>query len=424
LLAKTATVMLPVVLLIIAWWRNGRIGWRDLARTAPLFALSLAMGLVTLWFQHEVAIGPVVVRDDSFLSRLATAGWAVWFYLGKALVPVNIAFQYPRWNVLAQGAMAFGPLILLAVLFGVLWWKRKSSARHVLAALAAYVALLLPILGFLNIFFMRYSLVSDHWQYPAIPCVLALVVAAVSRLRISRNALVGIAVVIFGVLQGYSMNLAVHYRSAESIWQHTIKHNPDSWLAHANLGEIYLERAKQDQTYSQRAIEHLQKVVDLQPKRSLGYTNLGNALLRAGRLEEAKAAYAAGLALNEGAPSDRASGHVNLGQLLAKSGKPREAEEHFRAAIRLQPKFEQAHLFLGVVLLNDRPAEARTSFFRAAELAPRLVLPRLFLAQMELRSGNHCEARRWAEEVLAIEPQNAEGRDIMARIAAAPATRP
>ncbi|MBP9900647.1 MAG: glycosyltransferase family 39 protein, partial [Verrucomicrobia bacterium] len=62
LAAKTSTVMLPVVLLICAWWQRGRIVARDGWRLTPHFALALMFGLMTIWFQKHGAIQGVTVQ--------------------------------------------------------------------------------------------------------------------------------------------------------------------------------------------------------------------------------------------------------------------------------------------------------------------------------------------------------------------------
>jgi len=128
LLSKTSTVMLPMVLMACVWWQRGRITWRDGLRTSPYFAIALAFGLMTIWFQAHGAISGATVQTENFWGRLAGAGMALWFYLGKALLPLHLSMIYPRWKIEAASGWSYLPLLLwCAVLAVCLGFSRVSS---------------------------------------------------------------------------------------------------------------------------------------------------------------------------------------------------------------------------------------------------------------------------------------------------------
>jgi len=113
LLSKTSTVMLPVVLLLCAWWRRGRITARDVLRTSPYFLASLAFGLMTIWFQAHQTMTTAPVETETFWARLASAAKAIWFYLGKDLFPVNLSMIYPRWTIDPAAPASYLPMLTL-----------------------------------------------------------------------------------------------------------------------------------------------------------------------------------------------------------------------------------------------------------------------------------------------------------------------
>ena len=420
LLSKTAVSPFPLVLLGLAWWQRGKVKRRDVWRSVPFFAASLALGLVTVWFERqETALD--IARDDSFWSRLAGAGWAVWFYLHKAVLPLNLMPIYPRWRIDAANVWSYVPALLVVGAFLLCWHYRRSWGNAWLLCLGYFVVMLLPVLGFVNIGFMSYSLVADRWQYFAILGPIALASAGVA-IAIGRfqgpgslpgswagrsflsATLCGAMLVALG---GLTWRQSAIYTDLDTFWRAILAANPGSWRAHYILGDNLSEQGRLDE-----AIAQYQEALEIQPDYAYAHNNLGNALRQKGQVSEALAHYRKALELQPNlawancnlgaiflqqgqvdeaiaqfqralqvgmpvfnkpmfAPAGRAQIHYLLGCALARKGQAEEAIPHYREALANQPDLAEAHYQLAVALLaRDEVAEASRHFRAAVRLKP------------------------------------------------------
>ncbi len=178
MLSKGSVAILPLVLLLIVWWQQGSISKADLLRTVPFFIVSVVLTVVNIWFQNHGA--DIVVRDVGFIDRILGASAAVWFYLSKALVPLYLVFIYPQWNIQSTNLWWWLPLAAaITFTLAMLWWQRSRATwiRPLLVAWLFLCIALLPVMGFSDVGFMRYSLVADHYQYIAIVAAAAAVAA-------------------------------------------------------------------------------------------------------------------------------------------------------------------------------------------------------------------------------------------------------
>ena len=242
LLSKTAVVALPAVLLVVYWWQRGTINWRTAAPLAPLFLLAGGLGALTIWV--ETCLNGTQGADWSFspLERVLIAGRTLWFYAGKLIWPHPLAFFYPRWTIDAhQWRQYLYPAAALATL-GALWVARNKIGRGPLAAALIFAGVLLPVLGFVNTCYMRCYFVADHLQYQAAAAVIAFITATICTVvnRYRQSSLPTIAVIaaalVLGTFAELSWRQCLLYADPITLNEDTLAKNPDSWIAHNNLG--------------------------------------------------------------------------------------------------------------------------------------------------------------------------------------------
>ena len=437
-LAKSVTTTLPAVLLVVFWWRRGRLDWRrDFMPLQPFFVTGIMLGLLTAWVEHTYIGARGAEFQLTLVERTLVAGRAFWFYLGKLLWPVNLIFVYPRWQI-SQGVwwQYLFPLAVIGAL--ALAWRLRTRTRGPLAALLIFGGMLFPALGFFNVYPFLFSFVADHFQYLASIPILTMIgsglAIAGSRLFDSTRARAAAALALGGVLGMLTWLQSRQYVDAETLYRETIARNPGAWMAYNNLGALRLENggdAKEAATliedslriYSDNAEAHNNLGVAFQrlgrlddaenqhreamrlfPTYAEAYNNLGIVAEQQGRLEEAIKYYTTALTLQRH-ERNRAESHHNLGSVLQKLGRNDEAIAQIREALRIRPDYADAHGNLGTALLQSgRTDEAIAEYREALRLKPGYAEARNNLGTVLARTGRLDEAVAEFQETLRLKP--------------------
>ena len=405
LLSKSVTATLPAALLVVFWWKRGRISLRrDALPLAPWFCMSAGAAIVTSWMERTYIGANGSAFALGLMGRFLVAARAAWFYLGKILWPSHLVFIYTRWTVDTHAVWQYlfpvAAILVLAALYVLRNWFRGP-----LAAVLLFLGTLFPALGFINVYPFVFSYVADHFQYLAAAGMISALSAAFSlaadRLapdgrKGARAAVAGIAL----VLVGLTWSQCANYRDLETFYTSILEENPGSWLAHDNLGVVLVRKGRIDE-----AVGHYKEAMRLNPDYPEAYNNYGNVLALEKRWDEAGEAYAGAL---KARPSF-AEAEYNWGNAMSDAGNFREAQKHFRKAIQLRADYPNAHYGLANALANSgRLPEAAIEYRETLKLEPGSPEAHANLGLALAEQGLWADALPELAEALRLRPGYAE----------------
>ena len=413
MLCKPTMVMFPVMILLYAWWKRDRIGWNDVKASAPFFGVSLALGLVTIWFLQHHAIGEDPVPMGGLFSRLACAGLSFSFYFSKCFLPVGLLPIYPRWVVDPPTLTQFLPWPVLLAAICWMWTKRRTWGRHLLLGLGFFLINLAPFIGLNTASYMAYTWVMDHILYIPIIGLIGIFVAGLGEVeeRLSasmRLGSIGLVAVLLTLLSFKSQSYAALYVNSETLWTYELQHNPEASIAYGNLGTALMKAGRLAD-----AIEQFKQVLRIQPHDAGTRNNLGNLLLQTGQPAGAMEQFEEVLRFK---PADSVT-HYNFGNLLFQTGKIPEAIAQFEEVLRIEPDNALARNNLGNALQQaGRLSDAMEEYKEVLRIDPDNALAHYNLGGALQQAGQWQAAIAQYEEVLRINPDDAQAHNSLGNI--------
>jgi tetratricopeptide (TPR) repeat protein len=388
LLAKPSAVTLPVALAALSIV----YGYQRFKRRA-VFGLLVVLCLMALGWGCYVLLTertyPWILPPWSYRPFILAG--AFWFYVSKLLLPLGLAPIYPRWEVSAHIP---GFSVLLAALVGVavvIVHYRKRIDKWMLWGVLFFVINLVLVSGLIPFGYMSHSFVADHFLYLPMIGVAMIIARALEKafhkisVECSSGKVLMVALYLWVAMLGVaSVSQTLLWRNPLSMWEATLKANPNSFAANNNLGLLMMNRGEYD-----RAFTLFKRASELAPGLDVPYFNMGEVSRLIGDIAQAKKMYAKTIEINAG----HTDAIVIFAEILWKEGKQDQAIEFLKKWIRVNPRSGNLHSELGLFYYHQgREEDSLREFTLAIELDPVLPVPYIQKGVMLLSKGLPDEA--------------------------------
>ena len=357
LLSKEMSFILPILILFYHYV------FRKPVYTKAFFTLIGALALFALWRFFVIGTSAIAEGETPTLAeRLPGIFVALANYSRILIVPFDLHMEYGGLLFPYREPKALIGLILLILISGYVWAKKKKDPFLFFAAGWFFIALLPAS----NLFFPINAYMAEHWLY--IPSIgLFMLVARFLTDLGERQRFQGIALAAAVGLVGFYSVLTVrqnrYWNNDVSFYQRMLHYAPDSSRLYNNLAKAYHDAGREKEL-----VELLKSAIELNPNNILAYNNLGNAYKEAGNYEDAKRSYLKAIELD---PS-HAGPYYNLSTIYADVDNNMEgAIELLNKALELSPYFAKTYNKLGqIYLLKGENEKAIDLLNKAVKLNP------------------------------------------------------
>jgi protein O-mannosyl-transferase len=248
LLSKPMVVTLPIILLLLDFWPLNRIqnpkfkirNWKPfLIEKIPFFALSIAIGVITLFAQR--AGGAWEKSGDGIFLRLENVAVNYFGYIEKLLWPQNLSFLYLRPKEIQSSEFFIDAIVMLGISgIAVVSFRRRP---YLLFGWLWFLVMLLPVCGIFSL--ARLSIADRYTYLPSIGFYLILTWTVadlgnkISSQRLRNFLIAGGASIVLILCATLTRQQLFVWQNTETLMEHALQVNPDNYVARQNL-RLYL----------------------------------------------------------------------------------------------------------------------------------------------------------------------------------------
>ncbi|MCP4593113.1 MAG: hypothetical protein GY842_20450 [bacterium] len=363
LLCKAMAVPLVAVYLVLDFYPLRRIGgaagWnprrviRVILAKVPYAVLAIAVIVLTIWATWENKN----YKSTPFTSKVTTASFCTMFYVCLTFVPYRLSPYYWAPTFFQDGeALRSGAALAFVVVLVVLVLLRRRLP-WLLAVWSAYVLILLPNTGLVK---HGGQITADRYSY--LSCIGWAILVGALWLRIWGASPHRSRLIVRGAISVFSLALVVglvsmtraycaEYRDSVAIWTAMVERNPRFNMGYYNLAKAH----------KRPCAELRRQAREADPEVAAGLRREA-----ADRYRRAEENYRKAIALYPRYPD----ANVDLGNMIMAGHVPggvEQAIEHYQTSLRGRPGFHMAHLNLGHAYIRLKRFDQAIEHLEAAE---------------------------------------------------------
>jgi tetratricopeptide (TPR) repeat protein len=389
LMAKPTYVTLPLILLLLDYWplkrmeaqtqgqepnpkqkkkQTHREGKTEPDRKAillnlikekiPLLMASLLFGIMAIFVQSRSESS--AFTDWPFWVRTANALISNVTYLWMTFWPAGLApfYPHPGMAVSLLKALLAGAMMIAVSVIAIRYARRFP---YLTVGWFWYLITLAPVCGLIQV--GKHSMADRYTYIPLVGIFILLTWGAVDlakKLGLQKNTLAAAAGTVLAALVAVTWVQVSYWQNSVILFEHALAVTSGNYLAHTNLGVALNRNGK-----GEEAASHYLEAIRINPNFSSTQFNLANYYAARGNKEEAYRHYQEAIRIRP----DYANAHSNLGVLLASQRSFEEAAAQYEKALRIEPANAGFHYNYGVALANlGRLPEAAGQFRDALAL--------------------------------------------------------